>query len=128
MLFKIIMRCILYGINCGCVLFFIFVYILGIFKWIKVDDGYLEINKEVYFVYWGIYKFNIYLFVKYFIFVIDYKLLFRMFILLKGFFKCLLYGLNIILIFFLDIYMIVDIKVYIFNVNIFLIVFGFYEN
>lgn len=85
MLFKIIMRCILYGINCGCVLFF-FVYILGIFKWIKVDDGYLEIDKEVYFVYWGIYKFNIYLFVKYFIYVIDYKLLFRIFILLKGFF------------------------------------------
>lgn len=85
MLFKIIMRCILYGINCGCVLFF-FVNILGIFKWIKVDDGYLEIDKEVYFIYWGIYKFNIYLFVKYFIFVIDYKLLFRIFILLKGFF------------------------------------------
>lgn len=65
---------------------FFFVYILGIFKWIKVDDGYLEIDKEVYFIYWGIYKFNIYLFVKYFIFVIDYKLLFRIFILLKGFF------------------------------------------
>lgn len=50
MLFKIIMRCILYGINCGCVYF---VYILGIFKWIKVDDGYLEIDKRSIFYLLG---------------------------------------------------------------------------
>lgn len=125
---KTIMRRIPHGINCGCVLLFIFVYILGTFKWTKADDGYSEINKEAHLVYRGIHKFNTYLFVKHLTLVTDHKSLLRMSISSKGLPKCLLHGLNIILTSFLDIYMTADIKVHILNVNTFLIASGLHEN